>query len=184
MVETIDIHTLNLEELDGVVSLYPWYAGARKELCVRMNAMGAMSDSLVAQTGLYMASRRILYNLAHAGKKNIEPVRPVPQSAEKPRESRIFVVGGDYFSQSQYNGVRESGDSIFPKFAAAPQEPVSGGSVEAEAPDEEFCTETLAAIYREQGYPAEAKKIYSKLSLRYPEKSVYFAALIDEIDKN
>jgi hypothetical protein len=45
----------------------------------------------------------------------------------------------------------------------------------------DFCTETLAKIYLEQDYTEQAIDIYSKLSLRYPEKSVYFAALIDEI---
>ena len=46
-----------------------------------------------------------------------------------------------------------------------------------------FYTETLAGIYLEQGYSQEAIDIYSQLILRYPEKSVYFAALIDEINK-
>ena len=49
--------------------------------------------------------------------------------------------------------------------------------------EEPFCTETLAGIYLEQGYTREAIDIYSQLCLRYPEKSVYFAALIDEINK-
>ena len=36
----IDIHTLTLDELVGVVNLYPWYGAARVELCRRMSAMG------------------------------------------------------------------------------------------------------------------------------------------------
>ena len=183
MVETIDIHALNLEELDGVVSLYPWYAGARAELCRRMQEMGNMSDTLAAQTGLYLASRRILYDITHAGKDPGHAVRTAAKAAEKPREQKIWVVGGDYFSQSQYNGVRKADDGIFSSFASGSGNASWNEPASAEV-EEEFCTETLAAIYREQGYPAEAKKIYSKLSLRYPEKSVYFAALIDELDKN
>ena len=96
---------------------------------------------------------------------------------------QIFVAGGDYFSQSQYNSVKKSGDDLFARFAVSsrPEGSHEGG----ELPDEEqFYTETLAGIYVEQGYLAEAKKIYSKLSLRYPEKSIYFANLIDEINKN
>ena len=38
--DCIDITTLNLGELSGVVSLYPWYAGARMELCRRMASIG------------------------------------------------------------------------------------------------------------------------------------------------
>ena len=36
----IDIHTLTLDELAGVVNLYPWYGAARVELCSRMSRMG------------------------------------------------------------------------------------------------------------------------------------------------
>ena len=34
---------------------------------------------------------------------------------------------------------------------------------------------------RQQGYTEQAKFIYSKLSLRYPEKSAYFASLIENL---
>ena len=45
----------------------------------------------------------------------------------------------------------------------------------------DYCTETLAQIYADQGYPDQAKQIYSRLSLRFPEKSAYFAALIEKL---
>ena len=48
---------------------------------------------------------------------------------------------------------------------------------------EDFCTEELAKVYLDQGYGEKAKQIYSKLSLLIPEKSVYFADLIEKIDK-
>ena len=50
--------------------------------------------------------------------------------------------------------------------------------------EEELVSEELAEIYLAQGLRDEAKAIYRKLSLLNPEKSVYFAELIDHIENN
>ena len=192
MVGGIDIHRLNLDELTGVVNIYPWYAAARMELCARLKDMDMLSDTQVAQAGLYIGSRRKLFNLVRNRERLIDEnaprivreAEPAPQQEPAPQAParQIFVVGGDYFSQNDYNGVRRTDDNIFSSFATKAR---SEGYVDqAEADMGEFCTETLAQVYLEQGYPAEAKKIYSKLILRYPEKSVYFASLIEKIEKN
>ncbi|MBR4827180.1 MAG: hypothetical protein IKZ91_04795 [Bacteroidales bacterium] len=196
--QSIDIHRLNLEELMGVISIYPWYAGARCELCARMAKAGTLSDQQLQQAAPYVSSRRILSDLVRQSRaadysdsevSNLLKgmMAPEPAPAEQPEETpqefarRIFVVGGDYFSSSQYKAVRHEDDNIFSGFASSERE-----DLPAEMPEESFdlCTETLAQIYAEQGYYEEAKQIYSKLSLRYPEKSVYFAALIEKLDKN
>jgi len=46
---------------------------------------------------------------------------------------------------------------------------------------DELITETLAAIYAQQGNFEKAISFYEKLSLKIPEKSAYFAALIKDL---
>ena len=49
--------------------------------------------------------------------------------------------------------------------------------------DEEVVTETLAIIYLQQKKYDKALNAFHKLSLKYPEKSVYFASRIKEIER-
>ena len=73
-------------------------------------------------------------------------------------------------------------DNVFSKYAAKARQDaptVSGVS----AVEFDLYTETLAQIYAEQGYYDQSKEIYSKLILAYPEKSAYFAALIQKLNE-
>lgn len=66
----------------------------------------------------------------------------------------------------------------------AEQEQQEDISIESATLGEQTITETLARIYAAQGLNDKAIDIYYKLSLKYPEKSVYFATLIDSLNEN
>ena len=91
-------------------------------------------------------------------------------------------MGGDYFSIEDYEQVRRTDDNVFSRYAAKARKeaPVQNGVSVVEF---DLYTETLAQIYAEQGYYEQAKEIYSKLILAYPEKNAYFAALIQKLDE-
>ena len=199
----IDIRKLNLDELMGVVNLYPWFGGARKELCRRMTAMGGkdLGQTQFADAAMYVGDRGKLYQMLRSSRRNdwtdadvedllksyiSEPAAarddaPVAGTEDAGQERRVHVVGGDFFSQEDYDRVRRSDDNVFSRYAAkARQEKTNAEPVDS---DFDIYTETLASIYAEQGYYEHAKRIYSKLILAYPEKNAYFAALIEKLEK-
>ena len=194
----IDLRKLNLDELNGVVNLYPWFGGARKELCRRMSELGegAWSDERYADAALYVGSRRIIANLAHKGHKvdysdlQVKELlrayidEGVGEIRDEGQPRRVIVVGGDYFSAKQYDAVRQEGDNDFAAMARESSLPAGPAIPQTEEDFTDFCTETLAQIYADQGYPEQARQIYSRLSLRFPEKSAYFAALIEKLKNN
>ena len=190
----VDIKKLTLEELVGVVSIYPWYSGARKELCARMSRMGkeALSDRQFADAALHMPSRRILADMVRRSMQQDwtdaevdEIVKSYSQQQKKEEVAvkKVYAGVGDYFSQEEYDQVRREEDNVFSRYAARAR---NSRAETANAPAEpvfDLFTETLAQIYAEQGYYEQAKDIYSKLILAYPEKNAYFAALIQKIDE-
>ena len=191
----IDLKKLNLDELVGVVNLYPWFGGARVELCERMGRMGgdAWGVAQYADAAMYVGAREKLAAIVRSSKKNEWGDADMEQilksyisenevvEEEVVEHRRVHVVGGDFFSQADYDQVRRSDDNVFSRYAAKAKEEKSYEDVQPEEFD--LYTETLAQIYAEQGYYEQAKGIYSKLILAYPEKSAYFASLIQKIEE-
>lgn len=190
----IRLSTLTMDELAGVVTLYPWYGAARKELCRRMAVTGGDSWGLsqYSDQAMYVGNRGAVAEIMSQScvedysDKDLEALlksyieeKDVADSPKK-EERKVHVIGGDFFSQAEYEKVRRQDDNVFSRASERKK-----ASVESEAADPQldFCTETLAAIYADQGYFDQAKRIYNKLILAIPEKSAYFASLIEKLDK-
>jgi len=78
-------------------------------------------------------------------------------------------------------------DFLTKKPAAIRIKPSANQGVEmpksSEEDSDEFITETLAKIYIKQGYWQKAINAYQKLSLKYPEKNIYFANQIEQVKR-
>jgi hypothetical protein len=110
-------------------------------------------------------------------------------------QSKIILVGGDYFGRKDFHDLELDSTKPLDKFIVekpsllrsnqgsnetqlnSAQEIELGENFE----DAGFFTETLARIYGEQGFYKRALEVYAKLILIYPEKSTYFAALVQEL---
>ena len=190
----IDIWKLTLEELVGVVNLYPWYSGARLELCARMSKLDrdASSDRQFADAAMHIPSRRALADIVRlavdkdwADADVDDLVRDYHQQQKRQEVAvrKVYAGVGDYFSQEEYDQVRNDEDNVFSRYAAKARNSRPEVVSEPKEPVFDLFTETLAQIYAEQGYYEQANDIYSKLILAYPEKNAYFAALIQKLDE-
>lgn len=90
------------------------------------------------------------------------------------------------------SGEREHQQSLIDKFIKAEPRITPGKAAEYNLQtaakesleeDFEFVTETMARLFAQQGKPDKARKAFKKLMEQHPEKSVYFAAQLKNLDR-
>src|ERR1035437_5346965 len=99
---------------------------------------------------------------------NLENPEHLEKTSKKQLQSELidkFIIANPRI-ESQKDKTYVSNDDISKPFVEE-----AGGLV----------TETLAKIYVNQGYYSKAMDIYEKLSLKFPEKSSYFASQIEKV---
>ena len=120
--------------------------------------------------------------LLSAAERTADPVLNLPLMCRPAPVPFLKELTGDEF-------LRRSTGEIIDEFLKkgeyriVPKEgmPEPGPEEDERVDDDELVTEELAEIYLAQGLCDEAVGIYRKLSLLYPEKSVYFAEIIGRI---
>ena len=188
--ERPDIAAAPTEEyLRTLLKRYPWFTTARLMLS---RIRGKVDPAL----SLYLATRPAPgLLLRSSGASGISPVvgtQGAPSDAVGPDVDEGAASVAD---ASGMTGEAVTGSPTFEvidRFLASecgrivPREGIPEGDIAAGSAviDEELATEELAEIYLAQGLNDRARAIYAKLSLLYPEKSVYFATIIARIDGN
>lgn len=194
--ERPDIAAAPTEEyLRTLLKRYPWFTIARLML-------SRISGKVDPALSLYLATRPAPgLLLRSSGASGISPVvgtQGAPSDAVGPDvdEGAASVAGSVAMADaSGMTGEAVTGSPTFEvidRFLASecgrivPREGIPEGDIAVGSAviDEELATEELAEIYLAQGLNDRARAIYAKLSLLYPEKSVYFATIIARIDGN
>ncbi len=141
-------------EIDTLVARYPWFMPARA-LRTRLTAIADPRLELLAPWRAESALRAEAIDVEALTHLSTEDV--IDRFL---REEDLRIVAGE----------------------GEPEEEVRTEAVLAD--EDEIVSEELAEIYLAQGLRQEAIAIYRKLSLLNSEKSIYFAELIDNIEKN
>ena len=100
-----------------------------------------------------------------------------PDLAPNPETDHQQILIDSFIEKDEKEGVKISLEEL-------PSEPAKSGSKEdALIKEDAFLTESLAKIYIKQKKYSKALEIIKKLSLKYPEKNVYFADQIRFLEK-
>lgn len=146
-----------MEVLDNILSRHGWFTAAR---AVRAHLTGKADERLTLA-----AMGRVLPLLSL---QEIDLGHLLAPKSEQEIIDR-FLQLDNYRIVAEEDGENTSDNDIL---------------TEAKLDDEDdLVSEELAEVYLSQGLKSEAIAIYSKLSLLNPKKSVYFAELIEQIEK-
>ena len=181
---------------------YPFFQTAQLLYILAKNQIDSIfSDEELIQAAIYSGSRAKLYNYLSAEKKQPDIIYIEPKvETDLPKEPIIepditpnlpielpIELPVDLLNQK---AAKDQATSIIDKFikdSPSIQKPLSeffspsNMAAKSLEEDMDIATETLAKIYVRKGNYTKAIRIYQKLILYYPEKSNYFATLIESL---
>jgi len=176
------VNSLTNDELKQLTEKYPWFQLGWLLYLKRLKNSGtAEFDELLKKVSVIVPNQKLVTGFLNH-KVSGKPMNWEPSGAPFLQEDEVEP---------------NQGDSLIDRFLLKPkrefrkiQDDEAGmtnklGSPEelSAAEDDEMITETLAKIYVDQKKYEKAQKAYEKLSLKYPEKNIYFASQIEKIEK-
>ena len=177
------LNNVTLPEIRRLTESYPCFHAAWMLLLKNLQQTGDTDlENYVRRAAIRIPDRKILYNYLFSNQKD--------------EAAGYYIEPPEILTTSPDDEEQESeGNKLIEKFLSGGTQPLkidADYKAEAEgdeviskslAESDELITETLANIYAEQKKYDKALEAFKKLSLKYPEKSIYFAARIEEIEK-
>ena len=170
------------QELKKLTSEYPWFQLGRMLYLKNLKETESQEyQEELKKVAVQVTDRKLLYNFLNAEIQKRSQKTELEQSIQDLNEDE-----------------KENGNPLINKFLSSKPGKIIGktegeevmnnaGRVDiaekSDAENDDIITETLAAIYVQQKSYEKALAAYKKLSLKYPEKSIYFATQIEEIEK-
>lgn len=175
-----------LAELEAMVIEYPYCTIFRILLAKNHKIMktGREPESL-RNASVYVADRKKLFMIM-----NDIPSEPLIQPATSVYNIEMYgETHTDSGSEQNIKSDSENnlidnflGKKLVLSFHSEGENEIDENDLPTESEKkEEFVSEILAEIYEKQGNPERAVRIYEKLIVIYPEKSIYFAAQIEKL---
>ena len=171
-------------ELKILTEKYPWFQMGWMLYLKNLKQIDSPEyQSVLKKAVVRISNRKLLYNYINSGFQN--------KSYKIEFENSTQILNG-------FETENNEGNSLIDKFLLTGTVKIRNiqevkNSTETEsrieiiekstAENDDLITETLAAIYLQQKNFEKALNAYKKLSLKYPEKSIYFATQIEEIEK-
>ncbi len=170
-------------ELKEITEKFPWFSLAWILYVKNLKEIHSPEyESVLKSVAVRVSNRKLLHRFLNTEKWNH------PLAIEFENSMPVFEINEE---------IESTGDSLIDKFLASNPRAIRRKTTEENSTEtaeridvaeksttesDELITETLANIYFQQKNYEKALNAYQKLSLKYPEKSVYFATRIKEIE--
>ena len=182
-------HLLNSDseaELKLVTEKYPWFNLGWMLYLKNLKINESPDYPLVLKkVAVRVPDRKLLYSFLNT---------EIQKKAEKPDSENVLNSLDEYDETAEksvgnplIDNFLNSNHASIRRTQGEEENTETGNRIEiiekSDAENEELITETLAGIYLQQKNYEKALSAFKKLSLKYPEKSIYFATQIEEIEK-